>query len=52
LGVYVSARISTWKNKYLPNSKQLLATEREMNQGIIDHIDAGKDLNKYASYLE
>ncbi len=52
LGVYASARISTWKNKYLPNSRQFLATEREMNQWIIDHIDAGKDLNKYASYLE
>ncbi|MDD3262355.1 MAG: hypothetical protein PHR61_00760 [Candidatus Absconditabacteria bacterium] len=52
LGVYVSARISTWKNKYLPNSKQVLMTEQEMNQGVIDHIDAGKDLDKYALYLE
>ncbi len=52
LGVYVSSRISTWKNKYLPNSRQFLATEQEMNKGIIDHIDAGKDLDKYVLYLE
>jgi hypothetical protein len=51
LGVYVGARLSTWKNTYLPNAKQLIFTEQEMNQWIVDHIEAGKDLEKYAKYL-
>lgn len=51
LGLYVGARLSTWKNTYLPNTKQLLFTEQEMNKWIVDHIEAGKDLETYAKFL-
>jgi hypothetical protein len=51
LAFMLGARLSTWKNTYLPNAKQLIFTEQEMNQWIVDNIEAGKDLEKYAKYL-
>lgn len=53
-GLYVGLRISTWKNMYVPNEKQYLFTEYEMGQGIWAEIleNPGKDLTKYAAYLE
>lgn len=52
LGVYVGARFSTWKNKYLPNAGQLKITERDINEWKIDEIQVWTDLEKYAKYLE
>lgn len=52
-GAYVWARISTWRNIYVPNVEQHLFAEYEMGQGInTEYIDNPiKDLNKYGEYL-
>ena len=53
-GFYIGARISTWKNSYVPNVAQYLFTEYEIGQGVnTEYIDnPTQDLDKYAKYLE
>lgn len=56
-GLYVGARISTWRNSYVPNALQYLYTEYEMWQGIWakkleSKNNVEKDLETYVKYLE
>lgn len=52
-GFYVSARISTWRNHYVPQEKQWLMTQTEIAQGLGNTIDfASSDLSIYAKYIE
>lgn len=51
--LYVSARISTWKNHYVPQEKQWLMAQEEIHQWLWREVEFGSwDLNHYADYLE
>ena len=52
-GVYVSARISTWKNHYVPQEKQRLMAQEEIHQWLWREVEFGSwNLDHYADYLE
>ncbi|HMS90889.1 MAG TPA: hypothetical protein PKC87_01610, partial [Candidatus Absconditabacterales bacterium] len=52
-GFYVGARISTWRNMYVPNVAQYLFTQYEAGQGIgMESVNfADKNLDSYGKYL-
>lgn len=52
-GLYVGARISTWRNMYVPNVAQYLFTQYEAGQGIgMESVNfADKNLDTYGKYL-
>lgn len=52
-GYYIGARISTWRNMYVPNEAQYLFTQYEMWQGVgAEYINnPTKDLDKYGKYI-
>ncbi len=53
-GLYIWARISTWRNIYVPNDEQYLYTQYEIGQGITKNNVENKEynLNRYANYLQ
>lgn len=52
-GFYIGARISTWRNSYVPNEAQYLFTQHDIGQGIGAEIinNPAVDLNIYGNYL-
>lgn len=52
-GLYIWARISTWRNMYVPNVAQYLFTQYEVGQGLgVESVDfTEKDLDIYGRYL-